>query len=88
MDIDLAAAALRAAVIDLGEHYICGDINEDLRFDIGDIVAYIRWLYHEVEPANLWVAGDVDCSGTYDLVDVLILINFYCNKGLAPDCCL
>jgi hypothetical protein len=87
MEIDSAATMLKAAVADLGENFICGDINGDLQFNIGDIVAYIRWLYYETEPANLWTAGDVDCSGEYDLADVLILINFYSGKGLAPGCC-
>jgi len=88
MEMDQAAAMLRAAVIDLGEDFICGDVNDDLRFNIGDIVAYIQWYYNDgVEPVNLIEAGDVDCSGLYDLADILILINFYCNKGLAPGCC-
>jgi hypothetical protein len=87
MTLDSAAALLQAAVIDLEEHFICGDVNGDLCFNIGDVVAYVQWLYRELEPSNLFVAGDVDCSGTYDLADALILINYYCNKGLAPGCC-
>ncbi len=87
MESDSAAALLRAAVIDLNEEFICGDINGDLRFDIGDIVAYMRWLFDDVEPINWMNSGDVDCNGLYDLADVLVLVNFYCNKGLAPGCC-
>jgi len=87
MEVDSAAAALRAAVVDLGGHFVCGDINADMRFNVGDIVSYIRWLYGTAEPANLWQAGDVDCSGTYDMGDILVMVNYYSGKGLAPDCC-
>jgi hypothetical protein len=87
MEIDSAATLLRSAVTDLGEHFICGDINADMRFDIGDIVSYIGYLYRDLDPVNLMVAGDVDCNGTYDLADVMVLINFYSLKGLAPGCC-
>jgi hypothetical protein len=87
MEIDSAAAVLRAAVVDLGEHFICGDVNADARLNIGDAVAYIGYLYRNSQPDNLWAAGDVDCSGEYDMADVLVLINFCCGKGLAPGCC-
>lgn len=87
MELDSAAALLRRAVVDLNEHFICGDVNLDLRFDVGDIVAYIRYLYDEIMPPGMNIAGDVDCSGTFSMEDVLMLINFYLNRGLSPNCC-
>ena len=87
MKLDSAAAALRAAVIDLGEYYICGDVNGDNRFNIADIVAYIQYLYYGGQPPNMALAGDADCNGRYEMADVLILINYFLSTGLSPECC-
>jgi hypothetical protein len=87
MELDSAAALLRTMVVDLNEHFICGDVNGDFHFNVGDIVAYVRYLYSDVEPIALETAGDVDCSGTYTMADILVLINFMMNRGLAPGCC-
>jgi hypothetical protein len=87
MQLDSAAALLKAAVIDLNEYFICGDINGDFRFDIGDIVAGVKFLYAGYPPAGLPEARDVNCDGACSMEDVLILINFYLSNGLAPRCC-
>jgi hypothetical protein len=87
MEIDSAAALLRNAVFDLDEHYICGDVNADLAFTIGDVVAYVDYLYGSSQPPALEMAGDVDCNGLYEMTDILILINYFMRNTLAPVCC-
>jgi len=84
---DSAAAVLRGMVDEARGGFICGDINRDFRVNLGDIVSYVRYLYFSEHPADMALAGDVDCNGEYSLLDLMVLINFYLNEGLAPACC-
>ena len=87
MEIDSSASLLNSIVNDLNEEFICADINNDYRFNIGDMVSYIRYLYFSEEPENIYKVGDVNCDGEYSMTDLLIMINYYLRKGLAPACC-
>jgi len=87
MEIDSAAAVLRSAVVDLDEDFICGDVNEDGRCNIGDVVSFIQFLYGGAEVPGVYLAGDVDCNGSPDLGDVLMLVNYLFRSGLSPECC-
>lgn len=87
MQVEAAGQLLRAAVIDLDEQYICGDINLDYRFNVADLVAYSDYLYRGGQPDGLLQNGDVNCDAVYDLTDLLILVNFYAGRGAAPGCC-
>ncbi|MCK5126932.1 MAG: hypothetical protein KAR42_11810 [candidate division Zixibacteria bacterium] len=87
MEIDSAATVLRNIIYDLGAETLCGDINVDFRVNIGDVVAYIRYLYYSENPLGIENNGDLNCDGAYDLQDVLILINYFMANGLAPPCC-
>ncbi len=87
MEIDSAAFLLNQIVCNLKEEFICADINNDYRFNIGDMVSYIRYLYFGEEPENIYVSGDVNCDGEYSMTDLVIMINYYLRKGLAPTCC-
>ncbi|MEE9443980.1 MAG: fibronectin type III domain-containing protein [candidate division Zixibacteria bacterium] len=87
MELDEASVLLRTMVEELNEQNICGDINADNRLNIGDIVSYVRYLFHDEEPSKIYLNGDVDCDGGYGMSDLLMLINFYMRQGLAPNCC-
>lgn len=87
MKLDSAAAFLRWMVFDLNEQFICGDINRDYKINMGDLVAYLQYLYKGYQPPAIYEAGDVNCDGQYSLADLLILLNYYLVKGVAPDCC-
>lgn len=82
-----AAALVRQAVFDLNEEFLCGDINGDFRFNIGDMVAYVNYLYKNRTPPALYVAGDANCDGHFDITDLLIMINYFLRQGVAPGCC-
>lgn len=87
MQIDSAAAMLRGAVVALDEDFICGDVNEDGRCNIGDVVSFIQFFYGGVEIPGVYLAGDLDCDGSPGLGDILILINYLFRSGLSPECC-
>jgi hypothetical protein len=87
MEVDSAAVMLRGAVIALDEDFICGDVNEDGRCNIGDVVSFIQFLYDGAEVPGVYIAGDLDCSGTPELSDLLMLINYLFRSGLSPECC-
>ncbi len=87
MEIDSAAAMLRGAVVALDEDFICGDVNEDGRCNIGDVVSFIQYLYGGAEVPGVYLAGDIDCNGSPELSDILMLINYLFRSGLSPECC-
>ena len=87
MQRDSATAVLRAIIQDLGQENLCGDINKDYRVNIGDVAAYIRYLYFDAEPPGIESNGDIDCDGELGMPDVLRLINYFMSSGLAPACC-
>ncbi|NMC42581.1 MAG: hypothetical protein GYA46_01565 [candidate division Zixibacteria bacterium] len=86
MTRDSAATLLRQIVLRFDRGYILGDVNGDSRLDIGDLTALSRYLYGGPEPPAIRTAGDTDCDGTITLNDLLLLINFFFNKGLMPAC--
>ncbi|MEZ5360020.1 MAG: hypothetical protein R3F48_14485 [Candidatus Zixiibacteriota bacterium] len=87
MQVDSAAALLRSLAIDLGEGNLCGDINADLQVNVGDVVAYIRYLYFGETPPGVIANGDVDCDEEYAMDDLLVILNFVLRHGLSPRCC-
>lgn len=87
MRADSASVLLRTLALDMGEGQLCGDINIDFRVNIGDVVAFIRYLYYDEEPPGIFINGDVNCDAGYAMDDLLILINFVLRHGLSPRCC-
>jgi hypothetical protein len=87
MKRDSAAALLRQAVFDLKEDFLCGDITGDFHFNIGDMVAYVNYLYKHQTPPALYAAGDANCDSHFNLADLIIMINFFLRQGVAPGCC-
>jgi len=87
MQADSAAALLQTMIQELGEEFICGDINGDYRLNLADASAYIQYLYNDYHPVALERAGDLDCDGEYTLGDLQTMLNFFYYHGLAPKCC-
>jgi len=79
--------ALRQALIDMGVDMSCGDVYENNRVDMGDIVFLINYLFRSGPPPGNPEHADVDCSGTVNLGDVVTLINFLFIKGGWLNCC-
>jgi hypothetical protein len=55
--------------------YICGDVNTDGQFNIGDVVYFIQFYFMQGPPSENPQAGDVNNDGKYNLQDIVYMLN-------------
>ncbi len=64
-----------------------GDINQDLAVNVLDVVTIVDMILNLTEPTPYQLnTGDVDCGGTLDIVDIVILINCIINGECEMGC--
>jgi hypothetical protein len=70
--------------------FICGDVNDDTKVDILDIVFLINYKYKDGEAPEPLRSGDVNShvlpDGKVDILDIVYLINYKYKDGPEPDC--
>lgn len=64
----------------------CGDINDDLKIDILDVVYIINHIYKDGPPPDNLVSSDVNSDGDTNILDIVYLVNFLYKKGPVPNC--
>ncbi len=87
MQVDSASVLLQSLVYEMGEEFLCGDVNGDFRVNVGDVVSYISFLYHDGSPPRIIENGDVNCDTEYAMDDLLVILNYALKYGLSPACC-
>ncbi|MCP4568889.1 MAG: hypothetical protein GY841_15040 [FCB group bacterium] len=78
---------LRQAMIDLGVQMECGDIIEDGRNTLGDIIYLVNYLYRNGDKPPVFENADVNCDNEIDLADIITLINFLMRQESWLKCC-
>jgi hypothetical protein len=64
--------------------YVRGDVNHDLKIDIGDVVYLINYLYKKGPSPLPYSSGDANNDTTVDISDVIYLINYLFKGGSPP----
>ncbi len=64
--------------------FLRGDGNQDGRVNIADVVSQIRVLYFDGPKGPCFRALDVDGDGTFDILDLLSLLEFLFQGGYSP----
>jgi hypothetical protein len=60
--------------------YLCGDINGDEEFNVGDIIYFINWYFRMGPPPEHENAADVNNDGKINLGDIVTMIdNIFIN---------
>ncbi|NOZ09226.1 MAG: hypothetical protein GXO91_10205 [FCB group bacterium] len=64
-----------------------GDINQDNGVNVLDVVTIVDMILNMAEPTPYELnTGDVDCGGTLDIVDIVIIINCIINSECDMGC--
>ncbi len=67
------------------EPVINGDVNDDSRVDLADVVYLINYVLRSgPEPPHLVIYGDINCDQALGLADVVYLINYLLKSGPPP----
>ena len=67
--------------------HLPGDVGNDGRMNLMDIIYLINYIYKEGPfPVPHQMVGDIDCSGGIDILDIMYLINYLYKGGPAPNC--
>jgi hypothetical protein len=67
-------------------HYLCGDVNDDEKVSVSDIVYLISYLF-KFGPAPAPIqSGDANCDGKVSLSDIVYLIAYLFKQGPPPGC--
>jgi len=67
-----------------GNLYLFGDVNDDGKVNLGDLVFLINYLYKYGPAPNPLEVGDVNSDGTVSVGDIVYLINYLFYGGSAP----
>ena len=65
----------------------CGDASGDGRFNVGDIVFIINYVFKGGPPPDPLDAGDENCDGEVNVGDAVYLVNYIFRNWPGP-CCL
>jgi len=79
--------AFRQALADLGVDLTCGDLNDNQWLDVGDAVVLLAYLYKNQPAPSDPDRADVNCDGSIDLADAVIIINAVFIEGTELGCC-
>jgi uncharacterized protein YuzB (UPF0349 family) len=85
-DLDLAFAAYEneQVIILLNADYICGDANNDLVVNIGDIVFLSYYIFRTGPSPDSAEKADVNCDGEVNVGDIVYLVNYVFVSGSPP----
>jgi len=67
-------------------YYECGDVDLDGELTEADIEALFNAYYHTLPTYFPTLTGDMDCSGTITLSDLILLSGYYYGYGPEPCC--
>ena len=65
--------------VTIKEQFMLGDVNEDVKVDIGDVVATVNYVLGNVPDVFNLDAADVDESGEINISDVVGIVNLVLN---------
>jgi hypothetical protein len=66
---------------------ICGDVNGDMKIDVGDLVSLLNYFFKGFKPPRCpWRHADVDSNGVVNLGDALNLHGYLFKGGHARAC--
>lgn len=66
---------------------ICGDLNTSHPgLDINDLLILVNYIYGDASVEFELMPADADGSGTVDLTDILIFVDYMFNNGPLPPC--
>lgn len=67
------------------EPVINGDVNDDSKVDLVDVVYLINYIFKSgPEPPHLVIYGDINCDQEVGVADVVYLINYLLKSGPPP----
>lgn len=67
-----------------GPAYICGDIDDNGRVDIGDAVFLVNYIFAGGAAPDPLASGDVDCTARVDITDAVYIISYIFGGGPSP----
>jgi hypothetical protein len=82
----LADDALRSIEVSYTFAYALGDVSDDGKVDVSDILTIINFLYKGANLPVPWQVGDVNCDRSTNIGDVIYLINYLYKGGPKPYC--
>jgi len=80
-------ATLARAMSDLGINMDCGDLVDNDRIDLGDIVYLINYLFRDGPAPAIMSNADINCNEEVNLGDVVGMINYLFRDKTLLRCC-
>lgn len=84
LDLAFAACENGQVIILHNADYICGDANNDLVVNIGDIVFLSYYIFRTGPYPDSAEKADVNCDGEVNVGDIVYLVNFVFVSGSPP----
>ena len=58
-----------------------GDMNNNGRIDVADIVVYVKLYFNKIESNSYYkTVGDMNYNGRYDVADLVLIVKTYFGK--------
>ena len=62
-------------------NYLMGDMNNNGRIDVADIVVYVKLYFNKIESNSYYkTVGDMNYNGRYDVADLVLIVKTYFGK--------